>query len=77
VTTFPKAADIREAARTTPADRLLLETDAPYLAPVPYRGKRNEPAFVAHTARALADVRGVPVEELAAQTLANFEHLFL
>jgi TatD DNase family protein len=77
VTTFPKAADIREAARIIPADRLLLETDAPYLAPVPYRGKRNEPAFVAHTARAIADVRAIGIEELAAQTTTNFERLFL
>lgn len=76
VTTFPKAAQIREAARITPADRLLLETDAPYLAPVPHRGKRNEPAFVAHTAQVVAAVRDVAVEELAAQTTANFERLF-
>jgi TatD DNase family protein len=76
VTTFPKSAEIREAARITPADRLLLETDCPYLAPIPYRGKRNEPAYVAHTAQAIADVRGVPVELLAAETTANFERLF-
>jgi TatD DNase family protein len=76
VTTFPRAAEIREAARITPAERLLLETDAPYLAPVPRRGKRNEPALVAYTAQAVAGVRGVPVEELAAQSTANFEHLF-
>lgn len=77
VTTFPKATEIREAARIVPADRLLLETDSPYLAPVPYRGKRNEPAFVAHTARTVADVRGVSIDELAAQTTANFERVFL
>lgn len=76
VTTFPKAADVREAARITPADRLLLETDSPYLAPVPHRGKRNEPAFVAHTAAVIAELRGVGVAELAAQTTANFERLF-
>jgi TatD DNase family protein len=76
VTTFPKAADVREAARITPIDRLLLETDAPYLAPVPYRGKRNEPAFVAHTARAIAELRGVSLDDLATQTTANFERLF-
>jgi TatD DNase family protein len=76
VTTFPKASEIREAARITPADRLLLETDCPYLAPVPYRGKRNEPAYVAHTAKVIADIRAVPVEDLAAQTTANFERLF-
>lgn len=76
VTTFPKASEIREAARITPADRFLLETDAPYLAPVPYRGKRNEPAFVAHTARVIAEVRGITVEELGAQTTMNFEQVF-
>ena len=76
VTTFPKSAAIREAARITPADRLLLETDCPYLAPTPYRGKRNEPAYVAHTARAVAEVRGIPIEQLAAETTLNFERLF-
>ena len=76
VATFPKAAEIREAAQITPADRLLLETDAPYLAPVPHRGKRNEPAFVTHTAQVVAATRGIAVEELAAQTTANFERLF-
>ena len=76
VTTFPKAAEIREAARVTPSDRLLLETDSPYLAPVPYRGKRNEPAFVVHMAKTIAQVRGVTVEELAIQTTANFAKLF-
>ena len=76
VSTFPKAAEIREAARITPVDRLLLETDAPYLAPVPYRGKRNEPAFVAHTAKVIAEVRGVPAGEIAAMTTRNFERIF-
>jgi TatD DNase family protein len=76
VTTFPKAGEIREAARNTPADRLLLETDSPYLAPMPYRGKRNEPSFIVHTAEVIARERGTTVEELAAQTTANFERLF-
>ena len=76
VTTFPKAADVREAARITPEDRLLLETDSPYLAPVPHRGKRNEPGFVVHTAKAIAAARGVSVEDLASRTTANFEGLF-
>ena len=75
VTTFPKAAEIREAARITPADRLLLETDSPYLAPIPHRGKRNEPSFIVHTAEVLARARGATVEELATQTTANFERL--
>jgi TatD DNase family protein len=72
VITFPKAADLHEAARTVPLDRILLETDAPYLAPVPQRGKRNEPAFLAHTARRLAELRGVAVEEIARATTENF-----
>ncbi len=76
VATFPKAADVREAARIVPQDRLLLETDSPYLAPVPYRGKRNEPSFIAHTAKAIAAARGIVVEELASQTTANFERVF-
>jgi TatD DNase family protein len=76
VTTFPKSAAIREAARITPDDRLLLETDSPYLAPIPHRGKRNEPAFVFHTAQAIAATRGIAIEDLASQTTANFERLF-
>lgn len=76
VATFPKSAEIREAARITPASRMLIETDAPYLAPVPYRGKRNEPSYVVHTARVIAEVRGVTLEELAAQTTSNFERVF-
>lgn len=77
VLTFPKADTVREAARITPADRLLLETDCPYLAPVPMRGKRNEPAFLVETARRLAEVRGAPLEEIAARSTANFERLCL
>jgi TatD DNase family protein len=76
VSTFPKATEIREAARIVPADRFLLETDAPYLAPVPFRGKRNEPAYVAHTAKVIADVRGVTVEDLGRQTTENFTRVF-
>lgn len=76
VTTFPKAVEVREAARVTPSERLLIETDSPYLAPVPHRGKRNEPAFVTHTAATVAEVRGIPVEQVAAETMANFERLF-
>jgi TatD DNase family protein len=77
VLTFPKAETVREAARLTPLDRLLVETDAPYLAPVPHRGKRNEPAFLVDTARKLAEIRGIPAEELASVTTRNFERLCL
>jgi TatD DNase family protein len=76
VATFPKSSGIREAARIAPLNRLLIETDAPYLAPVPNRGKRNEPAFVVDTARLLAHVRGDSLESLATQTTANFESIF-
>lgn len=76
VATFPKSSELRDVARIIPADRLLLETDAPYLAPAPRRGKRNEPAFVAYTAQVIADARGVPVDDLAAETTVNFERLF-
>lgn len=75
ILTFPKSADVQEAARTAPANRILIETDAPYLAPVPHRGKRNEPAFVAETARQLARLRGVTPEEIAQTTTANFRAL--
>jgi TatD DNase family protein len=75
VLTFPKADAVRQAARIAPADRLLIETDCPYLAPVPHRGKRNEPAFVVETARRLAEVRGVPLEAIAEATTRNFEQL--
>jgi TatD DNase family protein len=76
VTTFPKAAPVREAASITPLDRLLIETDSPYLAPVPHRGKRNEPAFVAHTAKAVADLHNLGIEEFANQTTRNFLKVF-
>jgi TatD DNase family protein len=77
VLTFPKAEALREAARIAPEDRLLVETDAPYLAPVPKRGKRNEPAFMVETAQRLAEVRGVAPERIAEATTANFERLLL
>ncbi len=76
ILTFPKSSELRNIARDLPADRLLVETDAPYLAPVPLRGKRNEPAYVAHTARSLAEVRGMTPEALADLTTANFRRLF-
>jgi TatD DNase family protein len=77
VLTFPKAESVREAARITPEERLLIETDCPYLAPVPHRGTRNEPAFVIETARRLAALRAVPIEEIASVTTRNFHDLCL
>ncbi len=71
IVTFKSAADVQAAARLVPGERLLIETDAPYLAPVPHRGKTNQPAWVADTARFVADLRDVPVEDLAATTFAN------
>lgn len=76
IITFPKAAELREAARRTPLDRILSETDAPYLAPVPHRGKRNEPAFVVRVVETLADLHGRARDEMAAQIRANFDQLF-
>ena len=74
--TFPKAVNIREAAKQCPLDRMFIETDSPFLAPVPHRGKRNEPAFVAQTAKHVAEVRGIPIEELAVATAENFNRFF-
>jgi TatD DNase family protein len=76
ILTFKNSADLREIAKALPADRILVETDAPYLAPVPYRGKHCEPAYVAETAKALGEVRGVSPEEIAQQTTGNFFRLF-
>jgi len=76
IVTFKNADTVREVARNVPNDRLLVETDAPYLAPVPHRGHTNEPAFVADTARFLAELRGVDLETLAQQTTDNFFELF-
>jgi TatD DNase family protein len=74
--TFPKAQQIRDAAMEVPLDRMLIETDAPYLAPVPYRGKRNEPAFLKETARKLGELRGLSIEEVGQQTSRNFYNFF-
>jgi TatD DNase family protein len=73
VTTFKTGENVREAARITPDDRLLIETDAPFLAPIPWRGKRNEPSFMVETAKVLAQVRGATVEQIAKLTSANFD----
>ncbi|MCB1841035.1 MAG: TatD family hydrolase [Rhodospirillales bacterium] len=76
IVTFPKADELREIAKTVPLDRILVETDAPFLAPVPYRGKTNEPAFVAQTGNFLADFLGIDREEFAVLTTRNFFTLF-
>ena len=74
--TYPKTQNIRDVAREIPLDRILIETDAPFLAPQPYRGKRNEPAYVAEVARTLASVRNLSPEEFASSTAANFRRFF-
>jgi TatD DNase family protein len=74
--TFPKAQQIRDAALEVPLDRLLIETDAPYLAPIPYRGKRNEPAFVKETARKLGELRGLSMDDVGERTTSNFYNFF-
>jgi TatD DNase family protein len=76
IAAFPKSDALRDIFAKAPLDRLILETDSPYLAPPPFRGKRNEPAYVAHTARALAPVFGLSLEAFAARTTANFDRLF-
>ena len=76
IAAFPKSQDLRDIFADAPLDRILVETDSPYLAPPPYRGKRNEPAYVAHTAAKGAEVFGLTTEDFAAQTTANFDRLF-
>jgi len=76
IATFKNARDLRDVIKTIPLDRLLVETDSPFLAPVPHRGRRNEPAFVADTASALAELFDISPEALAAQTTDNFFRLF-
>ena len=74
--TFPKAQQIREAAKQTPMDRMLIETDSPFLAPVPHRGKRNEPTFVKEVARQVGELRGLSTDEVGLQTANNFYRFF-
>ena len=76
IVTFKNAVALQDVARRIPLDRMLIETDSPYLAPVPFRGKTNEPAFVAHVAAKIADLRGIDVEDVARATTDNFFRLF-
>ena len=76
IAAFPKSQELRDLFATAPVDRILVETDAPYLAPPPFRGKRNEPAYTAHTAQVGAEVFGTSYQDFAAQTSANFDRLF-
>jgi TatD DNase family protein len=76
IATFPRSGELREIFAAAPLDRLLVETDSPYLAPQPFRGKRNEPAYTAHTARIMAEHLGLAPEAFAATTTANFDRLF-
>ena len=76
IVTFRKATELQECAKAVPLDRILIETDSPFLAPVPHRGKRNEPSFVSETARVIASIRGLPEEQLSSAIYSNFEKLF-
>ena len=76
IVTFKKAEELREVAKRVPLDRLLIETDCPYLSPIPYRGKRNEPAFVVEVARCLAGIHDLSIDEMAQQTSDNFSRFF-
>ena len=77
IVTFKKALELKEVAKNIPLDRMLIETDSPYLAPVPYRGKMNQPSYVKHVAEEIAKLRGISVEEVGEATTANFKNLFL
>jgi len=76
ILTFKKATDIQAAAQMAPLDRVMVETDAPYLAPIPFRGKRNEPSYVVKTLSLLAELRGISLDEAAAATTANARRVF-
>ena len=76
IATFPKSQDLRDIFASAPIDRVLVETDSPYLAPVPYRGKQNEPGYVRHTAEKGAEIFNMSLKEFASQTTANFDRLF-
>ncbi len=76
ILTFKKAEELKEIAKFVPLDRILVETDSPFLAPIPYRGKRNEPAYTTHTAEVLAELRGISLPEVSEATTKNFFKLF-
>lgn len=76
IVTFKKAVELKEVAKAVPLDKMLVETDSPYLAPVPYRGKTNQPAYVRHVAEEIATLKGISLEEVAASTTSNFSALF-
>ena len=76
IVTFKNATDLKEVAKKIPLDRILVETDSPYLAPVPFRGKTNQPAYVKYVAQEIANLRGISLEEVAEATTANFFKLF-
>jgi TatD DNase family protein len=76
IVTFKNAIELQEVAKALPLERILIETDSPYLAPVPFRGKSNEPKYVPHVAKFLSEIKGVPIEQIAEQTTANFNKLF-
>jgi len=76
IVTFKSAKDLQETCKAVPLDRMLIETDSPYLAPIPYRGKINEPAWVAKVGEFIANLKGVPIQELADQTSSNFYECF-
>ena len=76
IITFKNAADLREVVASVPLDRMLVETDSPYLAPVPFRGKKNEPKYVVEVAQCVAEIKGISFDEVVAQTADNFNRLF-
>ena len=76
IITFKNAADLREVVKAVPLDMFLIETDSPYLAPIPYRGKPNQPGYVAEVAKCIAELRGISVEEVAERSADNFHRLF-
>ena len=76
IVTFKNAIELQDVAKALPLERILIETDSPYLAPVPFRGKSNEPKYVPHVAKFLSEIKGVPIEQIAEQTTANFNKLF-